>query len=96
MNGPGDSYRNGQPKTRLDGDILTHFHSDGTVKASGHVIDGDPARMSGRWEFHKKEGFLWQVGHFDDDARKHGTWTRYRADGSVEVEQHFEHGERLK
>lgn len=94
MQGPGEKYRNGQPKSALEDGVLTHFHSDGTVKARGRVLDGDPARLTGRWEFHKKEGFLWQVGHFDEESRKHGQWIRYRADGTVETEQHFEHGKR--
>ncbi|RNE48445.1 hypothetical protein C5L39_08025 [Corynebacterium alimapuense] len=79
----------------IKGDILTHFHSGGETKARGRIVADDPARMVGRWEFFKKAGFLWNIGNFDEDSRKHGDWTRYREDGSVEVAQVFEHGRRI-
>lgn len=40
MHGPDEKYRNGQPKTSLDGGVLTHFHSDGTVETGQRFEHG--------------------------------------------------------
>ncbi len=88
-----ESYANGQAVSEQDGGTLTYFFEDGTIKAQGQSVEGV---MRGRWIFNKKEGFLWQVGHFDDAGEKHGSWTRYNADGSIQSEQHFAHGKRVK
>jgi antitoxin component YwqK of YwqJK toxin-antitoxin module len=93
MKGKDERYANGQVVSEQNGDTLTYYFEDGTIKAQGQSVDGI---MRGRWIFNKKEGYLWQVGHFDDDGQKHGSWTRYNPDGSVQVEQHFAHGKRTK
>jgi len=88
-----ETYSNGQPVSEQNGDVLTWFFEDATIKAQGRSVGGV---MQGEWVFHKKEGYRWQVGHFDDAGEKHGSWTRYNPDGSVQTEQHFEHGKRVK
>jgi antitoxin component YwqK of YwqJK toxin-antitoxin module len=88
----GDIYSNGQRVTVQDGDILTYFFEDGSIKAQGKYANG---AMQGEWLFNKKEGYRWQVGHFDEAGQKHGSWVRYLPDGSVQVEQHFDHGKQV-
>lgn len=85
-------YNNGQIVQEQKGDILTYYHKDGKIKAQGKCIDGS---FEGKWEFFKKEGFLWQIGSFKNN-QKHGEWIRYKADGSIEKEQKFDTGVELK
>ena len=85
------NYNNGQVVKEQKGDILTYYHKDGKVKAQGKCINGV---FQGRWEFYKKEGTLWNIGHFKDH-KKHGKWTRYHADGSIEKEEIFEGGKKI-
>lgn len=84
-------YNNGQVITDQKGDILTYYHKNGAIKAQGKCVDG---LFQGKWIFNKKEGYLWTEGHFKDN-QKHGKWTRYTADGSVEKEETFEHGKKI-
>ncbi len=93
MKKAGETYNNGQPVSSQDGDTLTWFFEDGTIKAQGESVN---EVMRGEWIFNKKEGYRWQVGHFDDAGEKHGSWTRYNPDGSIQTEQHFDHGKRVK
>lgn len=81
-------YNNGQIVQEQKGDMLTFYHKDGKVKARGQCVDGS---FEGEWKFFKKEGFLWQVGHFKNN-QKHGKWTRYDADGNIEKEQIYVEG----
>lgn len=85
------TYNNGQPVLEQKGDILTYYHENGNIKARGKYVDG---LFRGKWIFNKKEGYLWQVGHFDENGRKHGSWTRYNQDGSVQQKQMFDHGKK--
>ena len=85
----GENYSNGRAVSKQDGDVLTYFFEDGTVKAKGTYRAGI---MQGEWIFNKKEGYLWQVGHFDNLGQKHGVWERYNPDGSLQTRQEFEHG----
>ncbi|MBI4136519.1 hypothetical protein HY469_00495 [Candidatus Roizmanbacteria bacterium] len=86
------TYNNGQIISEQKGDVLTYYHKDGKIKARGKYVDG---LMQGKWIFNKKEGYLWNVGHFKD-SKKHGKWIRYKSDGSVEKEEMFEEGKRIK
>jgi len=88
----GEVYNNGQKVSEQIGDVLTYYFENGEVKAQGQYVDG---KMLGEWIFNKKEGYLWQVGHFDEAGQKHGSWVRYLPDGSVQVEQHFDHGKQI-
>lgn len=85
------TYNNGQIVQEQKGDILTFYHSDGAVKARGKCIDG---LFEGEWEFFKKEGFMWNSGSFKAN-KKHGTWIRYKADGSIEKEEQFSEGKKI-
>lgn len=93
MKKAGEKYANGQTISEQDGDVLSYYFIDGNIKAQGKYVDGV---MQGKWLFNKKEGYLWQVGYFDDDGKQHGTWVVYNKDGSVQKEKHFEHGKLLK
>jgi antitoxin component YwqK of YwqJK toxin-antitoxin module len=86
-------YLNGQIISDQKGDTLTYYFENGDIKAQGKCVEGI---FQGKWIFNKKEGYLWQVGNFDNDGRKHGPWIRYNRDGSVETSQIFEHGDRVK
>ncbi len=81
-------YNNGQIISAQSGDTLTYYHKDGKIKAQGKCVDNI---FQGKWIFNKKEGFLWQIGHFKDN-KKHGKWARYKPDGSIEKEETFQDG----
>lgn len=87
------TYSNGQKVSELKGDILTYYFENGEIKARGTVANGV---MQGEWIFNKKEGYLWQVGHFDDKGKQHGSWILHNKDGSMQKEKHFNHGKLLK
>lgn len=87
------TYAKGQKTAQQTGNILTYFFKDGAVKAQGKFVDG---AMQGEWIFNKKEGYLWQIGHFDTDGKKHGSWVLYNPDGSIQKEKLFEHGRQIK
>jgi antitoxin component YwqK of YwqJK toxin-antitoxin module len=93
MKAAATTYSNGQKVTEQTGDILTYYFEDGTIKAQGKLVDGI---MQGEWIFNKKEGYLWQVGHFNEAGQKHGLWTRYNPDGSIQKEQNFLQGKQVK
>lgn len=78
----GEKYKNGQIKATLQGDILTHYFEDGTIKAQGQIIN---EKMNGKWIFNKKSGTLMQIGNFKSDI-KHGEWIRY--DSKDEITYH--------
>ena len=86
------NYSNGQAVKEQKGDILTYYHLNGDIKAQGKCVDG---LFQGKWVFNKKAGFLWGIGHFKDHE-KHGKWTRFKADGSIEKEQTFQGGKLVK
>ena len=48
-----ENYSNGQAVSKQDGDMLTYYFEDGTVKARGAYREGI---MQGEWVFNKKEG----------------------------------------
>ena len=68
-----EKYKNGQIKAILQGDILTNYFEDGTIKAQGQIIN---EQMNGKWIFNKKGGSLMQIGNFKNNI-KHGEWIRY-------------------
>ena len=70
-------YKNGQIKANLQGDILTNYFEDGTIKAQGQIIN---EQMNGKWIFNKKGASLMQIGNFKNDI-KHGEWIRYDSKG---------------
>lgn len=87
-----DKYSNGQLVSEQKGDTLTYFFKNGDIKARGKCVNG---KFQGKWIFNKKEGFLWQVGHFKDH-KKHGKWIRYKPNGSVEKEAKYINGKEVK
>lgn len=93
MKKAGETYSNGQAVTQQKGETLTYYFENGEIKAQGKYIDGN---MQGKWIFNKKEGYLWQIGYFDDNGKQHGSWTVFNKDGSVQKEKHFEHGKQVK
>jgi antitoxin component YwqK of YwqJK toxin-antitoxin module len=85
-------YNNGQLVSKQKGDTLTYYFKNGDIKAQGKCVNG---KFQGKWIFNKKEGFLWQIGHFKDNE-KHGSWVRYKSDGSVEKAEEFLNGKKVK
>ena len=84
----GNKYKNGQPITKVEGELLTYFFENGEIKAQGKYIN---EKMEGKWIFNKKEGYLWQVGNLKNN-KKHGPWIRSNPDGTIQKEQVFENG----
>lgn len=79
------SYANGQAVYTLEGERLTYYFKNGTVKASGAYVN---EQMEGEWRFYRESGQLWQVGNFRS-GEKHGPWVRYSRRGEVESRQEF-------
>jgi antitoxin component YwqK of YwqJK toxin-antitoxin module len=88
-----ETYNNGQRVAKQKGETLTYYFENGDVKAQGKYLDGI---MQGKWIFNKKEGYLWQVGHFDEFGKQHGPWVVYDKNGAVQKEKYFEHGKQLR
>jgi antitoxin component YwqK of YwqJK toxin-antitoxin module len=53
-------------------------HRDGSVRAQGQVVDGQP---DGYWEWFRLDGTRLRSGHFDR-GRPTGEWTTYDASGA--------------
>lgn len=85
-------YTNGQRVYQLDGNILTYYYKNGTVKATGRY---EADKMEGEWKFYRETGALWQVGNFKN-GEKHGAWIRYSKDNRVEYEATFVDGKQQK
>ncbi len=88
----GEKYKNGQIKANLQGDILTNYFEDGTIKAQGQIIN---EQMNGKWIFNKKGASLMQIGNFKNDI-KHGEWTRYDSKGKITYHVEFLNGKIIK
>ena len=54
-------------------------HRDGSVRARGPVVDGQP---DGYWEWFRLDGTTMRSGHFDK-GRQTGEWTAYDKNGAV-------------
>jgi len=93
MKKAGEVYNNGQKVSEQKGDVLTYYFKNGEIKAQGKNING---KMQGKWIFNKKEGYLWQVGYFNESGVQHGEWIRYNPDGSIQQEKHFKDGKVVK
>jgi len=93
MKKAGEVYNNGQKVSEQNGDTLTYYFENGEIKAKGKNVNGN---MQGKWVFNKKEGYLWQIGHFNESGAQHGQWVRYNHDGSVQQEKYFENGKLVK
>lgn len=84
-------YANGQKIYDLDGDRLTFYYKNGTVKAEGPY----PKAMEGEWRFYRETGQLWQIGNFKND-QKHGLFIRYDRNDKIEYQENFENGKIIK
>lgn len=83
-----EKYKNGHIKASIEGDILTNYFEDGTIKAQGQIIN---EKMNGKWIFNKKGGTLMQIGNFKSDV-KHGEWIRYDSKGEITYHVEFSEG----
>jgi antitoxin component YwqK of YwqJK toxin-antitoxin module len=54
-------------------------HRDGSVRARGPVVDGQP---DGYWEWFRLDGTVMRSGSFDK-GRQTGEWTTYDTTGAV-------------
>lgn len=59
--------------------LHTERHRDGSIRARGHVVDGQP---DGYWEWFRLDGTKMRSGHFDR-GRNVGLWTTYDKAGVV-------------
>lgn len=64
------------------------YYRNGNIRAQGSYTDH---QMTGKWVFNRETGDLWQVGYFLFD-QKHGIFTRYNRDGSIQDETTFVNG----
>lgn len=78
-------YSNGQLINKLNGNRMTWFFKNGSVKAEG-ILDNN--MMEGEWKFYRETGQLWQIGNFKQNM-KHGSFTRYDKNDCVEYQETF-------
>lgn len=84
-------YKSGQLKQLTEDGIRTHYFENGKVKATGS-FDGN---MQREWDYYRKTGELWQVGHLKNDS-KDGRWVCYLQNGEIEKDTQFEDGKEIK
>lgn len=83
-----ETYKNGQAKAEIKGDVLIFYFEDGTIKAKGKIRD---EKMEGKWVFYKKGGHLWQTAYFTADV-KDGELIRYDSKGDIAYHVVFKKG----
>lgn len=66
------------PETEFTDGVHVERHRDGTVRARGPVVDGEP---HGYWEWFRLDGTLMRSGSFDR-GRTVGEWTTYDRSGA--------------
>lgn len=88
----GKTYKNGQIKSEIQGDLLVNYFEDGTIKSKGQIIN---EKMNGKWLFNKKGGLLWQIGHFKEDV-KNGEWMTYDSKGDIVYHVEFSNGKVIR
>lgn len=59
------------------GEPYVKYHKDGTIWATGTMIDGVP---TGYWEWFRKDGTKLRSGYFESGDQV-GAWTTYDRDG---------------
>jgi hypothetical protein len=67
------------PETEFTEGLHTQLHRDGSIRARGPVVDGQP---HGYWEWFRLDGTKLRSGWFDQ-GRETGTWTTYDKSGAV-------------
>ena len=65
------------PQTDFTDGHHVERHRDGSVRAHGPVVDGQP---DGYWEWFRLDGSLLRSGHFEA-GRQTGEWTTYDRSG---------------
>jgi uncharacterized protein YdhG (YjbR/CyaY superfamily) len=66
-------------KTIAKGKPAVHYHRDGTVWATGRMLDG---KMHGFWEWFRKDGTIMRSGFFDR-GKQADDWTTYDRKGKA-------------
>ncbi len=66
------------PQTEFTEGFHIERHRDGSVRAQGQVVDGQP---DGYWEWFRLDGTKLRSGHFDR-GRRTGEWTTYDTSGA--------------
>jgi len=66
------------PETEFSDGVHVERHRDGSVRARGPVVGGQP---HGYWEWFRLDGTLMRSGHFDA-GRNVGEWTTYDSSGA--------------
>lgn len=67
------------PDTRFTDGHHEERHRDGSLRATGSVVDGQP---DGFWEWFRLDGSKMRSGHFDQGTPV-GEWITYTRDGKV-------------
>ena len=66
------------PHSEFTDGIHVEHHRDGSVRARGPVVDGQP---DGYWEWFRLDGTMLRSGTFDR-GRQTGEWTTYDRSGA--------------
>ncbi len=66
------------PETEFTEGRHVERHFDGSVRATGPVVDGKP---HGYWEWFRLDGTMLRSGHFDG-GRQVGEWITYDRSGA--------------
>jgi antitoxin component YwqK of YwqJK toxin-antitoxin module len=66
------------PETEFTEGIHEERHRDGSLRARGPVVDGQP---DGHWEWFRLDGTMLRSGSFDR-GRQVGEWTTYDRSGA--------------
>lgn len=85
-------FANGQQVYDLQGDYLTYYFKDGSIKAEGRFVKNQKV---GEWKYYRKDGHLWKVNTYQNGL-KHGPCQRYSPEGQVETDELYEAGVRVK
>jgi antitoxin component YwqK of YwqJK toxin-antitoxin module len=76
---PATSAKRATAKNQARATKHVERHRDGSVWATGQLLDGKPA---GYWEWFRKDGTRMRSGHFEN-GEPAGVWTTYRQNGDV-------------
>ncbi|WP_104524960.1 toxin-antitoxin system YwqK family antitoxin [Blastococcus atacamensis] len=66
------------PETRFTEPFHVEHHRDGSLRAHGPVVDGQP---DGYWEWFRTDGSMLRSGSFDR-GRQTGEWITYDRSGA--------------
>ncbi|WP_240838025.1 toxin-antitoxin system YwqK family antitoxin [Acidaminobacter sp. JC074] len=82
------TYKNGQVKSEVKGDLMIHYFQDGSLKSKGKYLDD---KKEGKWIFYRKSGQILEVAHYKSDL-KDGEFIRYDSKDKIAYHVIFKAG----